>query len=258
MEQVAQDHDGVSTRRTTVINDYRLTTRDKWQKSRTTLYFLSLSCCRRQFSLPQRPNARAITPFESVATQPNREGTGAAYRSQQDDQGSAENTARCSQHPVMFPPFLKAGTNDAGNAGFAVSSSLPPMVTGALAGEMELSVPYLSAKPGALRPTRDLRHRQYSDPLCAARIQWWGEGGPGTVLKPDLLGVRDEKGEMARRAVLSNATCALFPVRCGLDGLVAYLKDMVSWLNIHAQRRLGQQEEGICLSLRTCVYYSAL
>lgn len=133
----------------------------------------------------------------------------------------------------MPPPFLKACTSETGDAGFAVSSSLPPMVTGTLAGEIELSVPYFDAKPGALRPTRYLHDRQYSDPLCAARIQWWGEGGPGTVLKPDLLGVRDEKRDRARRAALSDATCVLFPVRCELDGLVAYLKDMVSNTQLH-------------------------
>lgn len=126
-----------------------------------------------------------------------------------------------------MPPTLHADSMpEAGGTEFTVSSSLPPMVTGALAGEMELSVPYLYPKPGVLRPTRYFRGRQ-SEPLFAVRIQWWGDDGPGTVLKPGLLDGRDEKGERAQRAVLSNATCVLFPVRCGLDGLVAYLKDMV-------------------------------
>ena len=110
---------------------------------------------------------------------------------------------------------------------FSVSSSLPPMVAGPIRGELELSVPCLYAKPGVLCPTRYLRDRQ-SQPMFAVRMIWWGDSsGPGTVLKPNLLSGRDEGGEMARRARPSKATCALFPVRCGLDGLVAYLKDMV-------------------------------
>lgn len=109
---------------------------------------------------------------------------------------------------------------------FTVSSSLPPMVTGGLAGEMELSVPYLYPKPGVMCPTRYLRDRQV-EPMFVVRMQWWGDGGPGTVFKPGLLRGRDEDGERARRARMSKATCALFPVRCGLDGLLTYLKDMV-------------------------------
>lgn len=109
---------------------------------------------------------------------------------------------------------------------FTLSSSLPPMIAGDLTGEIELSVPYLYAKPGVMCAMRYLRDRQ-SEPLFAVSMLWWGEGGLGTVLKPDLLHGRDEHGEQARQTRLSKATCALFPVRCGLDGLVAYLKDMV-------------------------------
>ena len=109
---------------------------------------------------------------------------------------------------------------------FTVSSSLPPMVAGAVAGEMELSVPCLYPKPGVLCSTRYLRDRQ-NQPMFAVRMKWWGDGGPGTVLKPTLLNGRDDDGEMARLVRSSRATCALFPIRCGVDGLVAYLKDMV-------------------------------
>lgn len=130
----------------------------------------------------------------------------------------------------MPSPLQTAEIPDADDGAFTVSSSLPPMVTGALAGEMELSVPCFFAKPGTLRPSRYLRERQHGrSPLCAVRIQWWGDVGPGTVLKPDLSDMLDEKGQRARSAGLSSATCALFPVRCGLEGLVAYLKDMVSF-----------------------------
>lgn len=113
-----------------------------------------------------------------------------------------------------------------GAVDFIVSSSLPPMVAGVVAGEMELSVPCLYPKPGVLCSTRYLRDRQ-SEPMFAVRMMWWGDGGPGIVLKPTLLSERDDSGEMARRVRSSRATCALFPVRCGVDGLVAYLKDMV-------------------------------
>ncbi|CAN0555725.1 unnamed protein product, partial [Ectocarpus sp. 12 AP-2014] len=85
------------------------------------------------------------------------------------------------------------------------------MVAGSVAGEMELSVPYLCPKPG---------------PMFVVRMQWWGDTGPGTVFKPGLLRGPDEDGERARRAQLSKATCALFPVRCALDGLLTYLTDM--------------------------------
>ncbi|CAN0065032.1 unnamed protein product [Hapterophycus canaliculatus] len=100
------------------------------------------------------------------------------------------------------------------------------MVAGDVAGEVELSVPYLYPKPGVLGPTRYLRDRR-SEPVFVVRMQWWGEGGPGTILKPGLLRGRDKDGERAQRAKMSKATCALFPVRCGLDGLVTYLSDMV-------------------------------
>lgn len=109
---------------------------------------------------------------------------------------------------------------------FTVSSSLPPMVAGEVAGEMELSVPQLYPKPGVLCPTRYLRDGQ-SEPVFLVRMQWWGDGGPGTVFKPGILRGRDEDGEVARRTRLSKATCALFPVRSRLDGLLTYLKDMV-------------------------------
>lgn len=110
---------------------------------------------------------------------------------------------------------------------FTVSASLPPMVAGGVAGEMELSVPYLYPKPGVLCPTRyNLRDRR-REPVFLVRMQWWGDGGPGTVFKPGLLHERDEDGERARRTRLSKATCALFPVRCRLDGLLTYLRDMV-------------------------------
>lgn len=109
---------------------------------------------------------------------------------------------------------------------FTVSASLPPMVAGSVAGEMELSVPYLYPKPGVMCPTRYLRDRQV-EPMFVVRMNWWGDGGPGTVFKPGLLRGRGEDGQSARRASLSKATCALFPVRCGLDGLLTYLKDMV-------------------------------
>lgn len=95
-----------------------------------------------------------------------------------------------------------------------------------MAGEMELSVPYLYPKPGVLGPTRYLRDRR-SEPMFVVRMQWWGDGGPGTIFKPELLRGRDRDGERARRAKMSKATCALFPVRCGLDGLSTYLSDMV-------------------------------
>lgn len=114
---------------------------------------------------------------------------------------------------------------DEGCANFTMSSSLPPMVMGDVAGEVELSVPFLYLKPGVLRPSNLRNHK--SGPLFAVRVKWWGDSGPGTVLKPGLLNIRDEKGEKARRANLTNATRALFPVRCDLDGLVTYLKDMV-------------------------------
>lgn len=91
---------------------------------------------------------------------------------------------------------------------------------------MELSVPYLYPKPGVLCSTRYLGDGQ-SEPMFVVRMQWWGESGPGTVFKPGLLRGRDEDGERARRAQLSKATCALFPVRCALDGLLTYLTDMV-------------------------------
>lgn len=128
-----------------------------------------------------------------------------------------------------MPPGLQAGEAPKKiNAEFSVSSSLPPMVTGALAGEVEVSVTYLYLKAGVLRPARYLRGQSQGGSLFAVRMQWWGDRGPGTVLTPALLEVRDEKGDSARRAALSDANCALFPVRCGLDGLVAYLNDMVS------------------------------
>ncbi|CBJ27795.1 conserved unknown protein [Ectocarpus siliculosus] len=110
---------------------------------------------------------------------------------------------------------------------FTVSSSLPPMVAGSVAGEMELSVPYLYPKPGVLCSTRYLGDGQ-SEPMFVVRMQWWGDSGPGTVFKPGLLRGRDEDGERARRVQLSKATCALFPVRCALDGLLTYLTDMGS------------------------------
>lgn len=110
---------------------------------------------------------------------------------------------------------------------FTVSASLPPMVAGGVAGEMELSVPYLYLKPGVLCPTRYLRDGT-REPTFLVRMQWWGDGGPGTVFKPGILRGRDEGGERARRTRLSKATCALFPVRCRLDGLLTYLQDMVS------------------------------
>ena len=91
---------------------------------------------------------------------------------------------------------------------------------------MELSVPCLYAKPGVLCPTRYLGDRRREHTFLV-RMQWWGDGGPGTVFKPGLLRDRDEDGERARGARLSKATCALFPVRCRLNGLLTYLKDMV-------------------------------
>lgn len=112
---------------------------------------------------------------------------------------------------------------------FTVSSSLPPMVAGGVAGEMELSVPQLYPKPGVLCPTRHLLRDRQREPVFLVRMQWWGDGGPGTVFKPGILRGRDEDGEAARRTRLSKATCALFPVRCRLDGLLTYLKDMVRW-----------------------------
>lgn len=105
------------------------------------------------------------------------------------------------------------------------------MVMGALAGEIELSVPCLYPKPGVLRPVRCLRTRQ-SDPVFAVQLKWWGDSGPGTVLKPNILNTRDANEERARQEALSSINCALFPVRCGLDGLVTYLKDMVRALQI--------------------------
>lgn len=126
--------------------------------------------------------------------------------------------------PLASAPRRQAAV--ATDAEFTVSTSLPPMVTGAVAGEIELSVPYLYPKPGVLCATRYLGNRR-CEPLFAVRMQWWGDREPGTVLKPDLLTGRDEHGVKARQARLSKATCALFPVRCGLDGLVVYLRDMV-------------------------------
>ena len=109
------------------------------------------------------------------------------------------------------------------------------MVEGPLAGEIELLVPYLYPKPGALCSMRYLRDGQ-REPLFVVRLQWWGDGGPGTVLKPALLSFPDVRGERARRARLSKVTCTLFPVRCGAEGLAAYLEDMVSrnvcWLPV--------------------------
>lgn len=94
---------------------------------------------------------------------------------------------------------------------------------------MELSVPYLYPKPGVLcPPTRYLLRDRRREPTFLVRMQWWGDAGPGTVFKPGLVRERDEDGERARRTRLSKATCALFPVRCRLDGLLTYLKDMVS------------------------------
>ncbi|CAB1118524.1 unnamed protein product [Ectocarpus sp. CCAP 1310/34] len=110
---------------------------------------------------------------------------------------------------------------------FTLSSSLPPMVAGSVAGEMELSVPYLYPKPGVLCSTRYLRDGQ-NEPMFVVRMKWWGDSGPGTVFKPGLLRRRDEDGERACKAQLSKATCALFPVRCALDGLLTYLTDMGS------------------------------
>ena len=92
---------------------------------------------------------------------------------------------------------------------------------------MELSVPCLYLKPGVLCSTRYLGDRRREQHVFLVRMQWWGDGGPGTVFKPGLLRDRDEDGERARRTRLSKATCALFPVRCRLDGLLTYLKDMV-------------------------------
>eukprot|EP00903_Cladosiphon_okamuranus_P009595 g9134.t1 len=110
---------------------------------------------------------------------------------------------------------------------FTVSASLPPMVAGGVAGEMELSVPYLYPKPGVLCPIRYMRDDR-REPTFLVRMQWWGDSGPGTVFKPGLLRERDEDGERARRKRLSKATCVLFPIRCRLDGLLTYLKDMGS------------------------------
>lgn len=114
---------------------------------------------------------------------------------------------------------------------FTLSSSLPPMVAGTLTGEVELRVPYLHYKPGVLCWTRYLRDGQ-REPVFATRLKWWGDGGSGTVLKPKLLATPNERGDPPRRAKATKATCALFPVRCGADGLAAYLEDMVrkSWL----------------------------
>lgn len=112
------------------------------------------------------------------------------------------------------------------DADFTLSSSLPPMVTGAVTGELELSIPCLFAKPGVLCPTRYLRDGR-SEPLFAVRVHWWGESGPGTVFKPKLLRGRDEQGRQAQQEARSKAICALFPVRCGLDAITAYLQDMV-------------------------------
>lgn len=141
-------------------------------------------------------------------------------------------------------------TTEATDAEFTVSTSLPPMVTGAVVGEIELSVPYLYPKPGVLCRTRYLGNRR-CEPLFAVRMQWWGDREPGTtVLKPDLLTGRDEHGVKARQARLSKATCALFPVRCGLDGLVAYLRDMVRCLRTTSYRWV-QMWSFVCIMLRT-------
>lgn len=131
---------------------------------------------------------------------------------------------------AMVSPSDLTRTSNHGVADFMVSSSLPPMVMGTLAGEIEVSVPYLYPKPGVLRPMTHSRDGQ-DEPLFAVRVKWWGDSGAGTLLKPEVLDKRDGKGEIARQAVLSEATCALFPVRCELDGLVTYLKDMVRELN---------------------------
>lgn len=162
--------------------------------------------------------------------------------------------------------------SDDDGVGFTLSSSLPPMVAGAVMGEMELSVPFLHPKPGVLCPTRYLRDRQ-REPLFAVRMLWWGDDGPGTVLKPGVLSGRDKRGERARQeALLSKATCALFPVRCGLDGLTAYLKDMVRtlllrWIQLkfkHPQLEVYNcpltQEHPINLTRPSCeqLYYRAM
>ncbi|CAM9670044.1 unnamed protein product, partial [Choristocarpus tenellus] len=109
---------------------------------------------------------------------------------------------------------------------FTISTNLPPMVGGELAGEMILCVPCIYLKRGALRPNHRPSDQQASKPLFVVRVQWWGESGPGTVFKPNVLDVQDKGGKMASQVVPSKATCALFPLRCGLDGLSAYLYDM--------------------------------
>ncbi|CAM9342575.1 unnamed protein product [Scytosiphon promiscuus] len=133
-------------------------------------------------------------------------------------------------------------------ADFTVSASLPPMVAGGLAGEMELSVPYLYPKPGELAPTRYLRDSR-TEPVFIVRMRWWGDNGPGTVFKPGLLRGRDRDGERARRAKMSKATCALFPVRCALDGLLTYLSDMGSIsldILVHEGGPKGARRVGRC------------
>lgn len=136
----------------------------------------------------------------------------------------SSSTTVVTTMPLASAPRRQAA--EATDAEFTVSTSLPPMVTGVVAGEIELSVPYLYPKPGVLCATRYLGNRR-CEPMFAVRMQWWGDREPGTVLKPDLLTGKDEHGVKARQARLSKATCALFPVRCGLDGLVVYLRDMV-------------------------------
>lgn len=103
------------------------------------------------------------------------------------------------------------------------------MVNGALAGEVELSVPYLFTKGRMLGSARRSRDRREQSPMYVVRMRWWGDDGPGTVLKPDVLSSRDQlENARSQRGLLSSATLTLFPVRCGLEGLVAYVKDMVS------------------------------
>ncbi|CAM9309942.1 unnamed protein product, partial [Discosporangium mesarthrocarpum] len=121
--------------------------------------------------------------------------------------------------PVLTTPGVQWNVGD---TNFTISSTIPPMVGGELAGEIEVFVPFIYLKMGILQRLSGPRNAR----SAIVRMQWWGEAGPGTIFKPNIMTSRDSNGERARGAVPSKATCVLFPVRCGSEGLTAYLNDM--------------------------------
>ncbi|CAM9795504.1 unnamed protein product, partial [Phaeothamnion confervicola] len=136
-------------------------------------------------------------------------------------------------------------------ATFTISSGLPPLVGGPLLGEVQLCLPALYLKPGVIKPVLPLgrnarqhaqtaaahaavlsrhRHQQQLQPpqrvVYLVRVRWWGEAGPGTILKPREVERRQDAADCPTHDVLDRATCALFPVRADAASIRTYLEDM--------------------------------